>query len=157
MEDQIQAIAANAAASATQDLLSSLPPEVSQSLSPGYLHQLEEDLRMELSSLLQSRLQWSHQAILLGIEDQQQAADPDLQLPASPLTSTSPTPASQAQQPAAAEPETPRPSLRRRGKEPQLTQEEIIKAYNIPPEWLNPSGDPEAKPRRRRRNSAAMA
>lgn len=156
MEDQIQAIADNAAASATQDFLGSLPPEVSQSLSPDYLHQLEKHLRLELSSLLRSRLQWSHQTILLGMEDQQQAADPDLQLPASPLTSSSPTPASQAQQPAPVE-ETSKPSLRRRGKEPQLTQEEIIKAYNIPPEWLNPSSDPEAKPRRRRRNSAAMA
>lgn len=224
MEHQIQAIAANTAASAAQDFVGSLPPEVLQTLSPSYLQHLEEDLRTELCSLLQSRLLWSQQAIQLELEGQQrhqhQAPTPslsptletahpthpdflqkpsassellaelrsDLQaIPAPGVADSTPRkriltprpstqdlteqapqllapppvtpplpPASQVQQPAATE-ETPRPSRRLRGKEPQLTREEIIKAYQIPPEWLNPSQDSEAKPRRRRRSSAAMA
>lgn len=227
VENQIQAIATNTAASAAEALLSSLPPDILQALSPSYLHHLEEELRLELSSLLRSRLQWSHQAIQLELEQQHrhnqavmpsplptpapadplpspdflqkpsassellaelrsgfeptpapgaadlpprkriltsssssstqgQGASPAPQSPDSSPTFTTPTPTSQAQPPAAAE-EAPRPARRRRGREPQPSREEIIKAYNLRPEWLNPSSDPDAKPRRRRRGSAAMA
>jgi len=223
LENQIQAIAANTAASAAEALLSSLPPEVSQNLSPSYLHHLEEDLRAELFSVIQSRLLWSFQAVQLEMENPQQhqtatpspistpapaeplpppdflqkpsassellaelrsgsestpapgaaewsprkrivtprsstyeqSAEPAPQSPDSSANPTTLPPASQA--PQVATEETSKPSLRRRGQEPQLTQEEIIKAYNLRPEWLNPSRNPDAKPRRRRRGSAAMA
>jgi len=221
IENRIQAIATNTAASAAEALLGSLPPEVSQNLSPSYLHQLEEDLRTELFSLIQSRLLWSFQAVQLELEQQhrynqavtpspistpgpaaplsppdylqkpsassellaelrsgseptpapgaaewsprkrivtprsstyEQSAEPAPQSPDSSANPTTLPPASQA--PQAATEETSKPSRRRRGREPQLTQEEIIKAYKIPPEWLNPASDPEAKPRRRRTSSA---
>lgn len=221
-ENRIQAIAAKAASSAAEDFLDALPPDVSDALSPGYLHHLEEDLQAELFSLIQSRLLWSYQAVQLELENPQhevaapplppapdpvaplaqpeylqrpsagrellaelrsgleptptpsaadlpprkrivtprsrtyeQSADPAPQS-SDFLNSTTPNPATQAQQPAVTE-ENPRPYRRRRGQEPQPSREEIIRAYNIPPEWMNPSRDPDAKPRRRRRTSAAMA
>lgn len=87
---------------------------------------------------------------------QDQAADPATQLPG-PDSGSAPFPTSQPELPKPNETQTSRPSLRRRGKEPQATREEILKAYNIGPELLNRPQDPEVKPRRRRRRSPALA
>lgn len=82
-ENTTQEIAANSAASTSQDFINSLPPEVSQALSPSYLHSLEMELQAELRSVILSRLQWFQQAIRL--EQQQHQAVQSSLIPNSDL------------------------------------------------------------------------
>lgn len=85
---------------------------------------------------------------------QDQVSDPtleslDLDSGAVPLRN------SQGEPPNADEAQTTRPSLRHRSKEPQPTHEVVLEGYGFKPQDLQ-LHDPEAKPRRRRRRSAAI-
>lgn len=151
VENKLQAIVTDIATTAAQGFLSTLPPEAAQTLSPKFLRSLSQDVQAELQSAIQSRLQWSLQAVKAELDEQQRQAQhrkhvlvpksaprKQTEAPGTPFPSPGPNlndvpPSSQPELPLTAGLESLKPYQRRRGKEPQLTREEIMKAYSLSP------------------------
>lgn len=70
-ENNIQDIANTTATTAAQNFLNTASASIREVLSPQFLSDLEEELKAELESLIQSRLLWSQQAIQLALAEQQ--------------------------------------------------------------------------------------
>lgn len=139
---QVKTIAANSATTTTQDFLSSLSPEVYQSLSSEHLQSLEKELQADLQAIIYSRLLWFYQSAQLELEAQQRQQRPKTAesclLPSLDLDSATLPIVSNAEQLNFAEPEITKPSLI---------------SNNTGPELLNQPRKSDAKPRRRRRSN----
>lgn len=151
VENKLQAIVTDIATTAAQGFLSTLPPEAAQTLSPKFIRSLSEDVQADLQSAIQSRLQWSLQAVKAELDEQQRQAQ-HRKIGPSPAVAP---PSSQLELPVTAGLESLKPYQRRRGKEQQMTREEIMKAYSISPTDFAPR--PAEAGRRKRRKSAAAS
>ena len=174
-ENDLQNIAKATAQTTSQAFLHQIPSDVLQTLPLQFCSSLQKGLQSELQELIQSRLSWSKQSILLKLAETQQLQTIQNVEPEPPQSAQSPqslTPVSQLQsthgssnsKPATSRntnpivdppvlsdlPQAEPKATRRRCRTPKLSREEIIQQYNLE-DFVQPRESGTMRRRRRRR------